>query len=400
MTVFRPTAARRTRHINPFRVMDVLERARQLQASGVDVIHLEVGEPDFATAAPLAEAGIAALRRGETAYTPAAGLPALREKIAEFYQDKHALRVDSSRILITPGASGALVLLSNLLLNPGDTVILPDPSYPCNRNYVQLLGAHPRLIPPGRPGMAAPSMMQLETTYDDSVKGLWLASPANPTGAVVHHEELQELSLWAQRRNVHLLMDEIYHGLDYLRPASSASPMGDLPSALCACDENLVVNSFSKYFGMTGWRVGWLVLPAHLAPAANILAQNLFISASTPAQHAAMRAFDTDVVEILEERRDAFRQRRDFLCKALVDMGFELPWRAEGAFYCYAAIDRFADDCEQFCRWLLEEHGIAATPGTDFGEHEAKRYVRFAFTSSLERLEAAAERLARALQTL
>ncbi|MBC54913.1 MAG: aminotransferase [Gammaproteobacteria bacterium] len=397
MSGFQPTAADRTRLINPFRVMDVLERARQLESTGVDIVHLEVGEPDFATAPQIVAAGMRALQQGHTAYTPAAGLPALRERIARFYADHHGVSVDPSRILVTPGASGALVLASNLLLNAGDTVLMPDPSYPCNRNYVHLVGGKAVLIPPAFPGRPAPTVAQLESVYDSSVKGLWLASPANPTGAVIHDSDVQALSAWASGRGVHMLMDEIYQGLDYADTASSWRAMGNLPTALGYNPDNLIVNSFSKYFGMTGWRVGWLVVPQALAATANILAQNLFIAAPTPAQHAALRAFDEDVVEVLEQRRAAFQQRRDFLCDALRSVGFSLPWQAEGAFYCYAGIERFADDSEAFCRMLLEDHGVAVTPGTDFGDHDANHYVRFAFTGALPRLQQAAERLQRAL---
>jgi len=390
MTDFRLSPAHRNNLINPFRVMNVLERARQLELAGHDIVHLEVGEPDFKTAAPIAEAGQAALRAGHTAYTPAAGLPELRARIAQFYQEHHGVVVSPSRILVTPGASGALVLLANLLLNPGDSVLMPDPSYPCNRNFVHLTGAHARLLPPERPGAAAPSLSQLNDALRQfsPVSGLWLASPANPTGAVIPPAELQQLASWAEHNKVHLMVDEIYQGLHFV---------DDLHTALSLGGTTLVVNSFSKYFGMTGWRVGWVVVPEYLATAANILAQNLFISAPTVSQLAAIRAFDHDVVEILELRREAFRQRRDFLSAALTDLGFVLPWRPDGAFYCYADISRFSDDCEDFCRLLLEQHGIAATPGTDFGDHQARRYVRFAYTSSMSSLEKAVERLARAL---
>lgn len=395
--LYKPMPADRTRLINPFRVMDVLERARQLETAGVDIVHLEVGEPDFATAPQIVAAGVKALQQGHTAYTPAAGLPALRERIAAFYADHHGVAVDPGRILVTPGASGALVLASNLLVNPGDTVLMPDPSYPCNRNYVHLVGGKAALIPPASPGRPAPTLAQLDNVYDNSVKGLWLASPANPTGAVIHETEMQALSDWAAKRRVHLLMDEIYQGLDYPEDATASRALGNLPTALTRNPGNLVVNSFSKYFGMTGWRVGWLVVPQALAATANILAQNLFIAAPTPAQHAALRAFDDDVVAELEQRRDAFRRRRDYLCEALRSIGFSLPWQADGAFYCYAGIERFADDSEAFCRRLLEEHGVAVTPGTDFGDHDANNYVRFAFTSAMPRLELAVQRLQRAL---
>ena len=397
MTDFRLTPADRTRLVNPFRVMNVLERARQLELNGRNIIHLEVGEPDFTTAAPVAEAGIKALAAGQTAYTPAAGLPVLRERISRFYREHHGVDIAGQRILITPGASGALVLLANLLLNAGDTVLMPDPSYPCNRNFVHLTGARARLVPPEKPGDAAPSETQLNQVLDDSVRGLWLASPANPTGAVIPHEHLAVLARWAQNHRVHLMVDEIYHGLDFASDGSPGKAMGNLPTALSLSGDTIVVNSFSKYFGMTGWRVGWIVVPEYLVEMANILAQNLFISAPTISQLAALRAFDADVVEILEQRREAYRQRRDFLASSLRSLGFVLPWEPQGAFYCYADISRFSDDCEDFCHQLLEHHGIAATPGTDFGDYQARRYVRFAYTSSMPNLEKAMERLANAI---
>jgi aspartate/methionine/tyrosine aminotransferase len=399
MTKDRLLPAQRSLGVNSFRVMDVLEQARKLEQAGRDIVHLEVGEPDFSTAAPVAEAGARALLAGRTAYTPASGLPELRERIAAFYRDHHGVAVHESRILITPGASGALVLLANLLLNPGDKVLMPDPAYPCNRNYVHLMGAKAILLPPSTVGQAAPSIAQLEAACDERVKGLWLASPVNPTGAVIAPEQLRELSAWARLRGVHLLMDEIYHGLDFVRPISAVRTLGDLPTALAFDDENFVVNSFSKYFGMTGWRVGWLVVPQCLVTRANILAQNLFIAAATPSQYAALRALDADVVEIHEQRRAAFRSRRDFLASALRNLGFDLPWQPDGAFYCYAAIDRFGDDCEQFCSRMLTEHAVAITPGTDFGDYRARQFVRFAYTRSLADLEKAVDRMQRALQT-
>ena len=398
MTEFRLTPANRTRLVNPFRVMNVLERARELEAAGRDIIHLEVGEPDFKTAGPIAEAGLQAIRGGHTAYTPASGLPALRRRISRFYAEHHGVVVDPQRILVTPGASGALVLLANLLLDAGDTVLMPDPSYPCNRNFVHLAGAKARLVAPENRGDTAPSVTQLNGLLDSTVRGLWLASPANPTGAVIAHSQLSELARWADTNRVHLMVDEIYQGLDFVTGDTRVRAMGNLPTAAALGSNVIVVNSFSKYFGMTGWRVGWIVVPEYLSETANILAQNLFISAPSVSQLAALRAFDADVTAILEQRREQYRIRRDFLADALTNLGFVLPWQPAGAFYCYADISRFSDDCEAFCHQLLEQHGIAATPGTDFGEHQARRYVRFAYTCSLQNLERAADRLASALR--
>lgn len=399
MTERQITAALRTRKVNPFKVMDVLERARQLESAGRSIVHLEVGEPDFTAHPLIVEAGVQAMRSGNTQYTPASGLPALRERIAEFYRQHHGVQVDASRIIVTPGASGALVLLSHLLLNPSDQVMMPDPAYPCNRNYVHLMGAEAVLIAPETPGLAAPTIAQLENARNERSKGLWLASPANPTGAVIDAAQMAELSDWTRQRGMHLVMDEIYHGLDFVKPLADVTPMGDLPTALQYNANNFVINSFSKYFGMTGWRVGWVVVPQAFSEMANILAQNLFIAASTPSQYAALSAFNNEVIAELEERRTEFRRRRDFLADALLQAGFSLPWQPQGAFYCYADIGAFADDCELFCQQMLEQHGVAMTPGTDFGLHQANRYVRLAYTRSLPDLEVAAQRIVNALQS-
>lgn len=378
------TPAARTSSISPFRVMTVLERAKALEAQGRSVIHLEVGEPDFATAQPIVEAGREALARGCTAYTPAAGLPQLRARIARHYQDTQGIAVDPERIIVTPGASGALSLLAQLLVNPGDRILLPDPGYPCNRHFIRLAGGDAQLVPvtPGSGYQLAPEI--LDTYADAPVRGVWAASPGNPTGTVLNLAQLKALSQWCERQDAHFLVDEIYHGLDYT---------DGLPSALLASPEAIVVNSFSKYFGMTGWRLGWFVVPPTLVAASHVLAQNLFIAASTPAQHAALRAFDDDTREILETRRQAFAQRRDFLAQVLRELGFTVAVEPLGAFYLYAGIERFSDDCEHVCRVLLEEFGVAVTPGTDFGEYQSQRHVRFAFTTGMPELEIAADRL-------
>ncbi len=382
--------------INPFRVMTVLERAKKLQQQGRSIIHLEVGEPDFTTVEPIIAAGRRALDNGLTHYTPAAGLPELRERISRHYAETYAVSIDPARILVTVGASGALVLLSQLLLNPGDGVLMTDPGYPCNRNYVRLAGGHAQLVPVNSATDYQLTPALLREYYTSNSKGVWLASPGNPTGTMIDAQSLQAVSDWAKQHDCHLLVDEIYHGLDYV---------GGLPTALQADPDNLVVNSFSKYFGMTGWRLGWLVVPESLVAAANILAQNLFIAAPTLAQYAALRAFDADVKELLDQRRIEFQQRRDFLCAALTDLGFGVPVNTQGAFYIYADISavlkKLAEgraagqlmDSEQFCHELLEEQGVAVTPGTDFGDYRADTHVRFAFTTSIENLQVAVDRL-------
>lgn len=374
----------RMQQINPFRVMTVLERAKALEAQGRSIVHLEVGEPDFVTAAPILEAGREALAKGCTAYTPAAGLPQLRARIAQHYLDTQGLQVAPERIFVTPGASGALSLMAQLLINPGDGVLMSDPGYPCNRNYVRLAGGEAQLVPVTAASQFQITPALLDQYVTNKSSGVWLATPSNPTGTILTHAQLLAISQWCDQRDMHLLVDEIYHGLDYT---------DGLVSALTVSDDVIVINSFSKYFGMTGWRLGWLVVPEPLVSACNILAQNLFIAASTPAQHAALRAFDADTREILEGRRHEFAQRRDFLNAALKELGFSIAVPTLGAFYIYAGIEKFSDDCETFCQVLLEEFGVAVTPGTDFGDFENKRFVRFAFTTGMEQLELAVERL-------
>ncbi len=370
--------------INPFRVMTVLERAKALEAEGRSIIHLEVGEPDFVTAQPILEAGREALARGCTAYTPAAGLPALRERIAAYYRETQGVFVASERIFVTPGASGALSLIAQLLVNPGDGVLMSDPGYPCNRNYVRLAGGEAQLVPVGADSDFQLTTSLLERHVTSASKGVWLATPSNPTGTVLCESAIRAITQWCDTRDMHCLVDEIYHGLDYT---------DGLVSALKVSDDAIIINSFSKYFGMTGWRLGWLVVPEALVPACNILAQNLFIAASTPAQFAALRAFDADTRIILEQRRHEFASRRNFLSSALKELGFTIDVPTLGAFYIYAGIEKFSSDCEAFCRVLLEEFGVAVTPGTDFGDYQNKRYVRFAFTTGMPQLEIAVERL-------
>ena len=388
ITKARFDVATRMQHINPFRVMTVLERAKALEAQGHSIVHLEVGEPDFVTAAPILEAGREALANGCTAYTPAAGLPQLRARIAQHYSDTQGIALAPERIFVTPGASGALSLMAQLLINPGDGVLMSDPGYPCNRNYVRLAGGEAQLVPVTAASQYQVTPDLLDQYATKSSIGVWLATPSNPTGTILTKAQLQEIVQWCDTRDMHVLVDEIYHGLDYT---------DGLVSALALSEDVIVINSFSKYFGMTGWRLGWLVVPETLVPACNILAQNLFIAASTPAQHAALRAFDADTRVILEERRHEFAERRNYLSAELKRLGFSIAAPTLGAFYIYAGIEKFGDDCEKFCSVLLEEFGVAVTPGTDFGDFENKHFVRFAFTTGMDQLELAVERLGEAI---
>ena len=368
--------------------MKVLQRAKELEAAGRKIVHMEVGEPDFTTATPIVEAAGRALSSGHTHYSNAAGIEPLREAISGFYEERYGITVNSSRIFVTPGASGGLNLLANLLIDPGDGILLTDPAYPCNRNYIRLMGAEPQLMPVDQETGFQPTVQLLNRHYCSNSTGLWLASPANPSGTIIGRERLQDLQEWAVGKGLHTVMDEIYHGLHYVE---------DMPSLLELTNSGFVVNSFSKYFGMTGWRIGWIVVPEHYTELVNVLAQNLFIAASTIAQYAALAAFEPATVEIFESRRQAFQDRRDFLVQALREIGFSISHVTEGAFYLYAGIEKFSDDSEEFCQRMLDQHGVAITPGTDFGEYQARRYVRFAFTTDMNDLRLGVERLRSAL---
>lgn len=380
--------ARRVAEIEPFYVVEVLGRATELAAAGRDIVHMAAGEPDFATATPIIEAGRAALAAGHTHYTPASGIPQLREALSGFYASEYGLDIPPQRIMITAGASGALLLISALLMNPGDGMLMTDPGYPCNRHFLRLVEGEGQLVP-----VTAASNYQLNADlvaahWRDNTMGVMVASPANPTGSVLAREELAALSREVRSRQGYLVVDEIYHGLGYDQAT---------PSALEVDADAFVINSFSKYFGMTGWRLGWLVAPEAAVREMEKIAQNLFISLSTVAQYAALAGFEPATRSILDERRETFRQRRDYLLPAVQNLGFDVPCPPLGAFYIYADAGRYTENSKAFCLDLLEEHGIALTPGLDFGHFQAARHLRFSFTTGMERLELAVDRLAAVL---
>ncbi|MFE1816739.1 pyridoxal phosphate-dependent aminotransferase [Metapseudomonas otitidis] len=380
----------RSRAIEPFHVMALLARANELQAEGHDVIHLEIGEPDFTTAAPIVEAGQAALAAGHTRYTAARGLPELRRAIAGFYGQRYGLDIDPERILITPGGSGALLLASSLLVDPGRHWLLADPGYPCNRHFLRLVEGAAQLVPVGPETRYQLTPHLVERHWDAQSVGALVASPANPTGTLLHRDELAALSDSLRGLGGHLVVDEIYHGLTY---------GVDATSVLGVDDDAFVLNSFSKYFGMTGWRLGWLVAPREAVPELEKLAQNLYISAPSMAQHAALACFREDTLAILEARRAEFARRRDYLLPALRELGFGIAVEPEGAFYLYADVSAFTQDAYAFCQHFIETEHVAFTPGLDFGRHLAGQHVRFAYTQSLPRLEEAVARIARGLQS-
>ncbi|MEJ2644812.1 MAG: pyridoxal phosphate-dependent aminotransferase [Gammaproteobacteria bacterium] len=376
--------ARRMARIQPFHVMALLARARELEAAGRSVVHMEIGEPDFPSPEPIVEAGRAALAAGHTHYTPAAGLPELRAAIAGFYASRYGATVDPQRVVVTPGASGALQLVLSVLVNPGARVLLTDPGYPCNRNFVHLVDGLPVSVPVSADDGYQLSAARARELWTPETAAMLVASPANPTGAVLNEAQLRALAEVAHGGGGRLIVDEIYHGLRY--------GIDDV-TALAVSDQVFVINSFSKYFGMTGWRLGWVVAPQAYVADLEKLAQNLFLSAPTPAQYAALTAFEPATIALLEERRQAFRERRDYLLPALRELGFGIPQAPAGAFYLYADCSRFTDDSFAFARDLLEQSGVAITPGIDFGTHLPERHVRFAYTTGMDQLRDGIARL-------
>jgi aspartate/methionine/tyrosine aminotransferase len=380
--------ARRALEIEPFRVMAILGRARELEARGRDIIHMEVGEPDFPTPAPIVEAGIAALRAGHTRYTPALGLPALRQAIAGYYRDRHGVDLPAGRVCVTPGASGALLLVMAALFNPGQEVLLADPGYPCNRHFARLVEARGVGVPVGRETGYQLTADLVARHWGPHTRGVLVANPGNPTGTLIPDAELKAIHALVRDRGGWLIVDEIYHELVYETAPPSAAGLGE---------DVVVLNSFSKYWLMTGWRLGWLLVPETLMPAIDRLAQNIFLSAPTVAQHAALAALAPATRRLLEQRKAELRERRDWLLPELEGLGFRVGAVPEGAFYVYAGIDAFGMEAEVLAEKLLLEAGVAITPGTDFGAHSADRHVRFAYTTSLERIREAVGRLAHTL---
>ena len=381
-----PEYSQRATNIESFKVMDLLKRARELESMGCDVVHLEVGEPDFATAEPVAEAAIAAIRAGQTQYTPAAGIPELRDAIAGYYQTRYGLQIDPAQVLVTPGASGALLLAFALLADVGQTFMMSDPGYPCNRQFLRFLQATAQLVPTGPAERFQLTESLISKHWQPQTAGVLLASPSNPTGTLVPPEQMQAIAQRVRQLGGQLIVDELYHGLTY---------GVDAMTALQVDPDVFVINSFSKYFGMTGWRLGWVIAPPDAVKMMEKMAQNLFISPATVSQYAALAAFQPDSLAIFESRRQAFEQRRDFLVQGLKSLGFGVPAMPDGAFYVYADASHLTDDSFSFCWSLLEENHIAVTPGADFGQFEASRYVRFSYTTGLAQIEKALQRMAK-----
>ncbi len=365
--------------ITSFIVMDILERAKELEAQGIDVVHMEVGEPDFPTPEEVIEAGVKSLKDKLTAYTQSVGIPQLKEAISDYYHNEYGLRIDPERIILTPGSSPAL-LAAIRILTEGDRICgLPDPGYPCYKNMVRFLGGRFVSLPVEEEGGFKVQPSQLE-----GVDVLVINSPANPTGAVYSREELEALVEEAARRGVAIVSDEIYHGITYEGPATSV---------LEFTQDAIVVNGFSKFFLMTGWRLGWMVVPRRMVRLVQSIAQNLFICPPAAAQYAALACFREDVLAQFREKVEIYRRRRDFMVEALNAMGLEVGTLPQGAFYVYANASRFTRDSFTFAKRALEEAHIGITPGVDFGDNKTHLYVRFSYANTLERLQEGMRRL-------
>jgi aspartate/methionine/tyrosine aminotransferase len=375
--------ARRAAEIEPFEVMDVLSRAQALERAGRHVVHMEIGEPDFTAPAPVVEAGIRAMRDGRTAYTATLGLASLREAIARHYEQKFAVKVEPGRIAITSGASGGLLTVTALYVDPGDEILVPDPGYPGYRHFVRAFEGVAKILPVSAKNDFQPTLEMVRAAWGPRTKGLLLGSPSNPTGTLISKDELGKIATFIAERGGMLMVDEIYQGLVYgLEPWTAFGLPGEV----------VLINSFSKYFCMTGWRLGWVVLPEGALRGFEKLAQHLFISAPAAAQHAAISAFEPESVSVLEQRRGEFARRRDFLVPALKKAGLSIPAEPHGAFYVYADC---GGNARAFTKNLLEKEAVAATPGVDFGANGTDRFVRFAYTRSMDDLEEAARRIAR-----
>jgi aspartate/methionine/tyrosine aminotransferase len=388
MPSFAGPMAARLAHIEPFYVMEIVKEASRLQASGQSVIHLSIGEPDFTAPPPVTRAASEALASGRLQYTQATGLPELREAIAADYERTFGVRVDPSRVVVTAGASAALLLSFGALLDVDAEVLMPDPTYPCNRHFVAAFNGTAKLVPCGPESRFQLDDSLISTNWGSNTRGVLLASPSNPTGTSIQPEVLARAIEEVRRHSGFAVIDEIYQRLCYDHAPTTALALGD---------DVFVLNSFSKYFNMTGWRLGWMVVPPGSIGDVEKLAQNLFVCPSALAQHAALQCFSSEALEIYEERRAEFGRRRNYLVAALRRIGIEVPVEPDGAFYIYADISRFSDDSWSFAFELLRRSGVCLVPGRDFGRAETRHYVRISYATDRARLEEAVGRIERFL---
>lgn len=379
--------AKRAHQIAPFHVMRILQQARELETQGRSIIHMEIGEPDFASPETVIRAGKQALNDKRTHYTAANGLPELRAAIANEYSDQ--VTIDAQRIIVTPGASGALQLVMAMLLDPADGIMMADPGYPCNRHIASLYNADVQAVAVNEETNYQLSAELVESSWQDNTRVVLIASPSNPTGTLISSQQLSKIYQLVQSKGAHLIVDEIYHGLVYNQQVSSALVCGN---------QLFVINSFSKFFGMTGWRIGWLVVPDEYIEVANRLAQNMFLAAPTISQYAALAALAADTRQELIRRRDIFHQRRDILVPLIEQAGFKVRTQPDGAFYVYADCSAISGDSMSLCDTLLHDAGVAITPGEDFGSNNSKGYVRFSYANTVENLQEGMRRIQQAIK--
>ena len=371
----------RRSEIAPFMVMEVMRAAAEREAAGADVIHLEVGQPSTGAPAPVIAAAQAALGADRLGYTDALGVPLLRERIARFYRERYGVSLDPARVVVTTGSSGAFLLAFLAAFDAGDSVAVSAPYYPGYRNILQALDVTPAIFPTGIESGFQPTLAALERLAEGTA-GLIIASPANPTGSMLSAASLGDIAAWCKRRPLRLISDEIYHGITFDRSAQTV---------LAVSDEAIAINSFSKYFSMTGWRLGWMVIPPDLLRAVERLAQNLFISPPTLAQIAAVAAFDS--IDELDRNVARYGRNRDILLEGLTRAGFQHIAPADGAFYIYADLRGPAPSSTVFCERLLREAGVAVTPGVDFDQVRGEDYVRFCFAGSESDMQEAVRRI-------
>jgi len=364
---------RRIDKIEPFRVMQLLERAKVLEAEGRKIIHMEIGEPDFPTPAPVIAAAHKQLDLGDNFYTPSTGAPQLQQALSDWYKKEYDVDVAAERILITPGTSGAFSLLYAVLLEAGESVLLPDPGYPCQRNFIRLAGGEPINIPVGPESKYQFSKAMIEEYWTDSTRAAVVINPSNPTGTLMDDEVLEELAQSCSNRGGYLISDELYHGLTYGVKARCALEFDD---------DAIVVNGFSKRWAMTGWRIGWVIVPEALIDACRRVMQNIFIAAPTLSQQVAVTALQSEMET--ETMRLAYDERRKLLLGELPELGFDIVVEPQGAFYIYANVSRLTSDARAFCWHMLEQAGVAITPGEDFGLYRCDSHVRFSYAASLE----------------
>lgn len=384
-----PRLAARTQDFLTFQVVELFKQAQALQAAGHDIISLGIGEPDFTAPPQVVEALERAARAGLSGYGPPAGLMPLREAIAQFYHDKFGAKINPARVIVTAGASGALTLACAALVNPGGEVLMPDPSYPANSNFVLAAGGVPRLIPSSAAKRFQLSADDVARHWTPATQGVLVASPSNPTGTSIAHEELAQLLAQVRARDGFAIVDEIYLGLSYENAPRSA---------LTLDDDIIVINSFSKFFHMTGWRLGWMIVPEDMVAPVEKIAASLAICAPTLAQHAALACFTEQAMKTFEHRREAFKQRRDYLLPEFERLGIHVPVKPDGAFYIYADISNLGMDSATFSQQLLLQAGVAAVPGLDFGPAHGKHTMRFSYATGLDRLEEAVARIGKLLQ--